>query len=187
MRHQMGDDLIESEELGRSPQRKYGKLVEELGNLKILNVTKTVATVTEEDFVFSIPPGGVGELREATFHVKRSAALAAAGEGGSFLTSEDVKIKSLEVTKQGQSERTNLLSGEPNIKEFGGDGRLSKLFTVIEVLENNEDLIVKVRNDDTVAVRVSLTFWIASLPRERRIAAQPAERTKAVDRGVWHR
>jgi hypothetical protein len=186
MRHGMSGGEIESEDLGRSPQRKYGKNVEELGNLKILNVTKTISTATEEDFVFSIPPGGIGELRETTFHIKRASALAAAGEGGSFLTSEDIKIKSLEVTKQGQSERTNLLNGEPNIKEFAGDGKLSKLFTVIEVLENNEDAIVKVRNDDTVDVRVSLTIWIASLPRERRIAAQPSERPRALDRGVWH-
>lgn len=152
---------------------KFGQ--PEFGNLKILNVTKSVPLGTEEDFSFSVPPGGIGELREATFHLKRSVNLDVAGEGGSLKTSEDVKIKSLEVTKLGQSERTNLLSGEPNIKEFGGDGKLSKLFTVIEILENNEEIIVKVKNDDTVAVRVSLTLWLAVKPRERRIAAQPAE------------
>lgn len=152
-----------------------GSTAAELGNLKILNVTKVVTTGTEEDYKFTVPPGGIGELRESTFHIKRTVVLPSAGEGGSFFTSEDIKIKSLEVTKQGQSERTNLLSGEPNIKEFAGDGRLSKLFTVIETLENNEDILIKVKNDDTVDVRVSLTIWIASKPRERRIAAQPAQ------------
>lgn len=145
-----------------------------VGNLKIINVTKDLAASTEEDFRFSVPPGGVGLMKESTFHIKRSSALPSAGEGGSFFTSEDIKIKSLEVMKQGASERTNLLSGNPNIKEFAGDGKLSKLFTVIETLENNEDVIIKVRNDDTVSVRVSLTLWFAIKPRERVIAGQGA-------------
>jgi len=145
----------------------------EWGNLKILNVTEDVTAGQEEEFVFSVPPGGMGELREATYHLKRSEVLSSAGEGGSFWTSEDIKIKSLEVTKLGQSERTNLLDGEPNIKEFGGDGKLSKLFTVVELLENNESIIVLVRNDDSVDVRVSLTLWLAVKPRTRNIAAQP--------------
>lgn len=144
----------------------------ELGNLKILNVTKTLAAATEDDFKFSIPPGGLGELRESTFHVKRGSLL----PGYDELTSEDVIIKSLEVVKQGQSERVNLLSGNPNIKEFAGNGMLTRLFTVIESLENNEDVVVKVRNDDGVPVRISLTFTLATKPRERRIAAQPSER-----------
>jgi|GEM_PF-4146759 len=176
-----------------APQRRPGAV--ELGNLKILNVTRTIDPSQEEDYSFAIPAGGVGELRESTFHLKRSEPLSctlggtthpAPGENGNIWTSEDVVIKSLEVVKQGQAERTNLLSGSPNIKEFAGNGMLSKLFTVVEVLENNEDVIIKVRNDDTVEVRVSLTLWIASLPRERRIAAQPAERTRAVDAEVWH-
>jgi len=153
-----------------------------IGNLKILNVTKTLGAGVEDDFKFSVPPGGVGLLKESTFHLKRSAPLSdlfggaslqpAPGDGGSVQTSEDVKIKSLEVVKQGASERTNLLSGEPNIKEFAGNGMLAHLFTVIETLENNEDVVCKVRNDDTVPVRISLTLWFAVKPRERRIAGQ---------------
>lgn len=154
----------------------------EIGNLKIINVTKTLAAAEEQDFSFKVPPGGVGLLKESTFHLKRSTPLSATfgatvlpapGEGGSVQTSEDVIVKSLEVVKQGASERTNLLSGNCNIKEFAGNGMLSKLFTVIETLENNEDVVCKVRNDDLVAVRVSLTLWFAVKPRERRIAAQP--------------
>lgn len=142
----------------------------ELGNLKILNVAETLSAGTEEDFTFNVPSGGVAELREATYHLKRSTPLNGITDG---YTSEDVKIKSLEVTKVGASEKTNLLSGTPNIKEFGGDGRLTRLFTVVETLENNESIIIKVRNDDTVDVRVSLTLTLAIFPRERRIAGQP--------------
>jgi len=150
----------------------------EIGNLKIINVTKTLATAEEQDFSFRVPPGGIGLMKESTFHIKRLVNLDVAGEGGSLKTSEDVIVKSLEVVKQGASERTNLLSGNPNIKEFAGNGMLSKLFTVIETLENNEDVVCKVRNDDTASVRVSLTLWFAVKPRERRIAAQPGRETK---------
>ena len=87
-------------------------------------------------------------------------------------------IKSLEVVKQGASERVNLLSGTPNIKECFGDGKLSKLFTVIERLENNEDVLIKIRNDDAYAVKISVTLWFAVRPRERRIAAQPGRESK---------
>lgn len=152
----------------------------EIGNLKILNVTKTLATGTEDDFKFSVPPGGVGLLKESTFHLKRASLIT----GYDNLTSEDVIIKSLEVVKQGASERTNLLSGNPNIKEFAGNGMLAHLFTVIETLENNEDVVVKVRNDDTVSVRVSLTLWFAIKPRERRIAGQGTPVREAVPAGA---
>jgi hypothetical protein len=159
-----------------------------IGNLKIINVTKTLGAAVEDDFKFSVPPGGVGLMKESTFHLKRSTPLSflfgatllpAPGDAGSVQTSEDIKIKSLEVVKQGNSERTNLLSGECNIKEFAGNGMLAHLFTVIETLENNEDVVIKVRNDDTVAVRISLTLWFAVKPRERRIAGQePNEPTR---------
>jgi hypothetical protein len=148
----------------------------EIGNLKLINVTKTLATATEDTWKFSVPPGGVGLLKEATFHLFRG------GQGtptqqpnnnSDPFTSDLVRVKSLEVTKVGASERTNLLSGTPNIKEFAGDGRLSKLFTVIETLENNEDVLMLVRNDDSVSVEISITLWFAIKPRERRIAAQP--------------
>lgn len=150
----------------------------DIGNLKIINVTKTLAAATEDDFSFSVPPGGVGLMKEVTFHLLRAVSLApantpAAGQTDDVFTSELIRIKSLEVVKQGASERTNLLSGNPNIKEFAGDGKLSKLFTVIETLENNEDVVIKVRNDDAVSVEVSLTLWFAIKPRERRIAGQP--------------
>lgn len=141
----------------------------DIGNLKIINVTKTMTTLSEQDFKFSVPPGGVGLLKEATVHLERAAIITNYTE----LTSEKVVVKSLEVVKQGASQRVNLLSGTPNIKEFAGDGKLSKLFTVIETLENNEDVIVKVYNGDTETVIVSLTLWFAVQPRERRIAAQP--------------
>lgn len=151
----------------------------EIGNLKILNVTKVVGPGLEETFKFSVPPGGVGLLKESTFYLNRSVSLApattpAAGQTADVFTSNLVRLKSLEVVKVGASERVNLLSGTPNIKEFAGDGRLSKLFTVVETLENNEDCLVNVRNDDAVDVEVSLTLWFAVKPRERRIAAQPA-------------
>lgn len=154
----------------------------EHGNLKILNVTKSIAAGTEDTFVFSVPSGGDGELREATYHLLRSAALAAAGEGGSFFTSESVIIKSLEIVKKGASERTNLLSGTPNIKEFGGDGRLTRLFTIIETSENNEDINVIVRNNDTVSVQISLTLTLMVKTKKREIAAQPAARENPMDR-----
>jgi len=157
---------------------------QELGNFKILNVTKTLLAGTEDTFTFSVPPGGVGELKEATFHVQRASALSEAGEGGSKYTSELVIVKSLEVIKSGESERKNLLSGTPNIKEFAGDGKLSKLFTVIEVLENNEDVLITVRNNDSASVAVSLTLWLKVIPRARDIAGQPAERIPAVQRGA---
>jgi hypothetical protein len=151
----------------------------EIGNLKIINVTKTLAPGTEDDFRFSVPPGGVGLLKESTGHLKRAVSLTpgvtpTAGQSSDVFTSEDIIIKSLEVVKQGASERTNLLSGNPNFKEFVGTGMLAHLFTVIETLENNEDVVIKVRNDDTVAVRVSITLWFAIKPRERRIAGQGA-------------
>jgi len=151
----------------------------EFGNLKVLNVTKTLATATEDDFVFTVPPGGDGELREATYHLRRSAALL---EGGLVantcdpFTSEEVVIKSLEIVKRGNSETTNLLSGTPNIKEFGGDGKLTRLFTIIETSENNEDISIKVRNNDTVDVRISLTLNLAVKTKKREIAGQPPER-----------
>lgn len=166
----------------------------DIGNLKIINVTKTLGTGTEDDFSFKVPPGGVGLMKESTYHLKRSEPLSnlfggaslvpAPGDAGSVQTSEDIIIKSLEVTKQGASERTNLLSGNPNIKEFAGDGKLSKLFTVIETLENNEDVVIKVRNDDTVDVRVSITLWFAVKPRERRIAGQPGREIPAPVPGI---
>lgn len=161
----------------------------EIGNLKIINVTKTLAAGTEDDFKFSVPPGGVGLLKESTFHLKRATSLApantpAAGQTSEVFTSEDVIVKSLEVVKQGASERTNLLSGNPNIKEFAGNGMLAHLFTVIETLENNEDVVVKVRNDDSVSVRVSLTLWFAIKPRERRIAGQGAPVREAAPGGA---
>lgn len=142
----------------------------EEGNLKIVNVTKTLATGEEQDFKFSVPPGGVGLMKESTYHLKRASQLS----GYVTLTSEDIIIKKLEVMKQGASERTNLLSGNPNIHEFAGPGMLAKLFTVIETLENNEDVIVTVYNQDTVSVRVSLTLWFAIKPRRREIAGQGA-------------
>lgn len=154
----------------------------DIGNLKIINVTKTLSAATEDDFSFRVPPGGIGLLKESTYDTKRAtplsavfgaATLQAPGFSGSVWESLDIIIKSLEVVKQGASERTNLLSGNPNIHEFAGDGKLSKLFTVIETLENNEDCVIKVRNDDTVSVRVSITLWFAVKPRERRIAGQP--------------
>lgn len=168
----------------------------DIGNLKVINVTKTLAAATEDDFSFSVPPGGVGLMKEVTFDTKRASplsdlfggagpqAFAAPGRGGSVWESLDVVIKSLEVTKQGASERTNLLSGNPNIKEFAGDGALSKLFTVIETLENNEDVVIKVRNDDSVSVRISLTLWFAIKPRERRIAGQPGREMRPPVPGV---
>ena len=150
------------------------------GNLKVLNVTRDLLTATEDDFVFTVPSGGVGQLREATYHLVRSAALGTAGTGGNTFTSELIRIKSLEVVKRGASERTNLLSGTPNIMEFGGDGSLTRMFTVIEQLENNEDIIITVRNDDAVTVNVSLTLNMAVIPAVRNIAAQPAQRV-AID------
>lgn len=156
----------------------------DIGNLKIVNVTKDLSAATEDDFSFRVPPGGVGLMKESTFHLRRSASLCPAvsptiGQTNDVFTSEDIIVKSLEVVKQGASERTNLLSGNPNIKEFAGDGKLSKLFTVIETLENNEDVVIKVRNDDTVEVRVSITLWFAIKPRERRIAGQPGREPAA--------
>lgn len=141
----------------------------ELGNLKILNVVESIAAATESDFSFKAPSGGVLELREATYHMKRVPPLSGSVNG---YESEDIKIKALYVTKQGASERVNLLTGTPNLKEFAGDGKLSKLFTVVETLENNEDIIITVRNDDSVTVRVSITLHVAIFPRARRIAAQ---------------
>lgn len=144
----------------------------EIGNLKLVNVTRTLTPATEDTFRFTVPPGGVGLMKESTYHLRRASALASAGEGGSFWTSEDVIIKSLEVMKQGASERTNLLSGNCNIKEFGGDGKMANLFPVVETLENNEDVLILVRNDDTANVRISITLRFAVKPRERRIAGQ---------------
>jgi len=165
----------------------------DIGNLKIVNVTKDLAASTEDDFSFRVPPGGVGLMKESTYHLLRSAPLTGTvdgstvltpGEGGNAYTSEGVIVKSLEVVKQGASERTNLLSGNPNIKEFAGDGKLSKLFTVIETLENNEDVVIKVRNDDSVEVQVSITLWFAVKPRERRIAGQPGREPSPIVPGI---
>ena len=148
----------------------------EIGNLKVLNVTKTLAAATEDTWRFSVPAGGVGLLKEATFHLFRGGQATPTQQPNNTsdpFTSDLVRVKSLEVTKVGASERTNLVSGTPNIKEFCGDGKLSKLFTVIETLENNEDVLMLVRNDDSVQVEVSISLWFAIKPRERRIAAQP--------------
>lgn len=144
----------------------------EIGNLKLINVTRSIPAATEDTFRFPVPPGGVGLMKETTGHLKRSSVLAEPAEGGSRWTSEDVIVKSFEVMKQGASERTNLLSGNPNFKEFCGDGKLANMWPVVETLENNEDVLVLIRNDDTVAVRVSLTLRFAVKPRERRIAGQ---------------
>src|SRR6185369_2750180 len=102
----------------------------DIGNLKIVNVTKDLAASTEDDFSFRVPPGGVGLMKESTYHLLRSAPLTGTvdgstvltpGGGGNAYTSEGVIVKSLETVKQGASERTNLLSGNPNIKEFAGN------------------------------------------------------------------
>jgi hypothetical protein len=128
-----------------------------------------------------MPSGGVSELREITFHILRGSqasptALSSAGEGGNFFTSEHVTIKKFEVMKSGASQKTNLLSGTPNIKEIAGDGKLSKLMTVVETLENNEAVTITTRNNEpSIAVHVSMTLWIAVFPRARRIAAQGAD------------
>jgi hypothetical protein len=154
----------------------------EHGNLKILNVTKDLVAATESTYVFTVPSGGDGEIREATHHLLRSAALTDPGEGGSELTSEAIKVKSFEIVKKGASERTNLLSGSPNIKEFAGIGMLTRLFTVIETSENNEEINILVRNDDTVTVKVSLTLVLMVKTKRREIAAQPASRENPMDR-----
>jgi hypothetical protein len=157
----------------------------EIGNLKIINSTQIVAIATDTAFNFPVPPGGVGLMKESTFHLFRGGPTnpqAQAGNTCDPFTSDLVRVKGLEVLKQGSSERTNLLSGTPNIKEFAGTGQLSKLFTVIETLENNENVIVTVRNDDTVVVEVSLTLWFAVKPRERRIAGQGAPTEQEAER-----
>ena len=148
----------------------------EIGNLKILNVTQNVPAGTDLDFVMTVPPGGVGELMEATYHLFRGGVAAPTAQPGNSydpFTSDLIRIKNLQVTKVGSSERTSLLSGTPNIKEFAGDGKLARLFTVIETLENNEDIRITVHNDDTVTVEVSITLTLAIKPREREIAGQP--------------
>jgi len=142
----------------------------EVGNLKIINVTKTLASGEEQTFKYPVPPGGVGLMKESTVHLKRASIIS----GYVIGISEDVVVKSLEVVKEGNSERVNLLSGNPNILEFAGTGMLQHLFTVIETLENNEDVLITVYNQDTVAVRVSLTLWFAVKPRTRNIAGQGA-------------
>jgi len=143
----------------------------ELGNLKILNHSEDLAPGTESSFTFTVPPGGDGELREATYKLRRSEPLM--GDPADPWISNDIIIKSLEVVKKGASERANLLSGTPNIDEFGGNGRLTRLFTIIETCENNEDIVVLVRNDDSVEVNVSLTVTLAVKTKKREIAAQP--------------
>lgn len=157
----------------------------EIGNLKILNSTQVVPAGQEETFTFTVPAGGVGELMEATFHLLRGGPSnptpIAAQQTTDIYTSELIRLKSLEVTKVGASERTNLLDGTPNIKEFAGNGMLARLFTVIETLENNEDINIIVRNDDSVAVEVSMTLTLAVKPREREIAAQPAMDEETVE------
>lgn len=148
----------------------------EKGNLKVLNVFKVMAAGTEEDFVFTVPSGGDGEVLESTTFLERAVALASAGPDGNTFNSMRVVVKSLEILKKGASERTNLLSGTPNILEFSGQGMLPRLFTVIETSENNEDIVVRVANNDTVIVRVSLTLYLAVKTKQRDIAAQPANR-----------
>lgn len=153
----------------------------ELGNLRMVNATTDIAAGTETDTTYTMPSGGVSELREMTYHILRGTiaapvALSAAGEGGNFFTSEEVIIKKFEVMKAGASQKTNLLSGTPNLKEVAGDGKLSRLFTVIETLENNEVVTITIRNNEpSVPVHVSTTLWVAVFPRARRIAAQGAD------------
>lgn len=153
----------------------------ELGNLRMVNSTTDISAGTESDTTYTMPSGGISELREITYHMLRGTQavpvpLSSAGEGGNFYTSESVTIKKFEVMKAGASQKTNLLSGTPNIKEIAGDGKLSKLMTVVETLENNEVVTITIRNNEpSAAVHVSLTLWVAVFPRARRIAAQGSD------------
>lgn len=153
----------------------------ELGNLKIVNSTNDIGTTNEVDFTFTMPSGGVNEMRELTYHILRGTAavpvaLANAAEGGNFFTSEQCIIKKFEVFKAGSSQKVNLLTGTPNIKEVAGDGKLARLLTVIETLENNEQVVITIHNNDTAQpLHVSFTIWVATFPRARRIAAQGSD------------
>lgn len=149
-----------------------------VGNLKILNVTKTLTAATAEDFEFTVPSGGDGQILEATVHLKRASILSSY----TTLDSEDIVVTGLEILKKEGSERTQLLDGTPNIKEFAGTGMLPRLFTVVETSENNEDIVIGVQNNDSVSVRVSLTLYLAVKTKIRDIAAQPSAREVRVER-----
>lgn len=150
-----------------------------VGNLKILNVTKTITAGLSEDFEFQVPAGGDGQLLESTYHLKRASLIS------SYLTldSEDIVVTGLEMMKKEASERTQLLDGTPNIKEFAGSGALPRLFTVVETSESNETIKITIQNNDSASVRVSLTLYLAVKTKQRQIAAQPADRDIRVERG----
>jgi hypothetical protein len=115
--------------------------------LLMFNQTFRILAQQEQRFVFTAPKLLDAKIKEATFHL--------------FPFSEHITVKDITLVRPDESEHIGLLDGTMDVRELAGDGLLSRLFEVIELLRNREDLVVTVRNDEPdVAVRVQLTVWM---------------------------
>lgn len=127
-----------------------------LGKMQIINVRKTLAAGIEDNFAFKVPVAAKAELREMTYFLVPD--------------SSSINVKSFEVLRWRASEKVNLLKdGDPNIKEVAGNGQLPRLMPVIEVLEDNEEVTLKIKNNEAntaINISVTLYFKIGDAPRD---------------------
>jgi hypothetical protein len=130
-----------------------------LGKLQIVNDRVTVAAGAEETLTFPVPAGAKAEWRESTCYL--------------LPASTGINVKGIEVRRFGTSEKIQLIAqGDPNILEMFGSGMLPRIQPVIEITEQNEDLLIKVKNNDTVDVNVSITLFFRMADAVRNIAGQ---------------
>jgi hypothetical protein len=135
------------------------KLLVPLGKMQIINDRVDIAAGAEEDLTFPIPAGARAEWREATFHLDAD--------------SDKINVKAIELRRFNTSEKIQIIAqGDPNIKEMFGNGYLPRLMPVIETLEQNEDLIIKVKNNGAVSTNVSITLYVRMTDTPRDIAGQ---------------
>ncbi len=129
------------------------------GKLQIINDRVTIAVGAEEELSFPIPAGAKCEWREATFYLDP--------------VSTKINVKGIELRRFGTSEKIQLLAqGDPNIIEMFGTGVLPRIMPVIEIIEQNEDIKIKVKNNDTAAINVSITLFVRMADADRNIAGQ---------------
>ena len=130
-----------------------------MGKLQIVNDRVTIQPGAESELSFPVPAGAKAEWRESTYHLDP--------------ISVKINVKGIELRRFGTSEKIQLIAqGDPNIIEMFGNGMLPRIMPVIETIEQNEDLKIKVKNNDTVAVNVSITMFVRMADTARNIAGQ---------------
>ena len=130
-----------------------------IGKLQIVNDRMDLVAGAEDTLTYPVPAGAKAELREATFFLDP--------------VSLKINVKGIELRRFGTSEKIQLLAqGDPNIAEMFGNGMLPRIMPVIEIVEQNEDLLIKVKNNDLVTVNVSVTLYFRMADAPRNIAGQ---------------